>query len=265
MQLAMQQFQKLDTTNQEITFFSWWRHSSRGSSISVGPGVLGRHHGNLRSSVPPRRGTNFASARRREKTDRAGHDEHKQIWIPDTIIYDAVESVFQVPGLVQPNVYSDGSVFQSVPVETRLPCPMQPRTFPFDQQECPVQFGCWSTHGLQVDVKPRWGNNPEKAVGRRHFALRPRCLLPGKPRVRFDRSTDHGYRFHLQLLSGALPDIKVQISHEASQRDVQLRPRGPHDPARRWRGSWRSSQIRNPASGSARRDPASLKFKLLTR
>ena len=26
-QLAMQQFQKLDTTNQEIRFFSWWRHS----------------------------------------------------------------------------------------------------------------------------------------------------------------------------------------------------------------------------------------------
>ena len=26
-QLALQQFQKLDTTNQEIQFFSWWRHS----------------------------------------------------------------------------------------------------------------------------------------------------------------------------------------------------------------------------------------------
>ncbi len=26
-QLAMQQFQKLDTTNQEIQFFTWWRHS----------------------------------------------------------------------------------------------------------------------------------------------------------------------------------------------------------------------------------------------
>ena len=25
-QLALQQFQKLDTTNQEIQFFSWWRH-----------------------------------------------------------------------------------------------------------------------------------------------------------------------------------------------------------------------------------------------
>ena len=93
-----------------------------------------------------------------------GHDEHKQIWVPDTIIYDAVESVFQVPGGVQPNVYSSGSVFQSVPVETRLPCPMQPRTFPFDQQECQFEFGCWSTHGLQVDVKPRWGKllYPEK-------------------------------------------------------------------------------------------------------
>ena len=87
-------------------------------------------------------------------------DEHKQIWIPDTIIYDAVESVFQVPGGVQPNVYSSGSVFQSVPVETRLPCPMKPRTFPFDQQECEFEFGCWVAR-LQVFQVDR-----EKAVGR---------------------------------------------------------------------------------------------------
>ena len=32
---------------------------------------------------------------------------------------------------------------------------MKPRTFPFDQQECEFTFGCWSTHGFQVDVKPR--------------------------------------------------------------------------------------------------------------
>ena len=56
---------------------------------------------------------------------------------------------------VQPNVYSDGSVFQSNIIENRLNCPMKPRTFPFDQQECEFTFGCWSTHGFQVDVKPR--------------------------------------------------------------------------------------------------------------
>ena len=89
------------------------------------------------------------SARRREKNDliRAGHEEHKQIWTPDTIIYEAIESDFQIPGGVQPNVYSDGSVFQSNIIENRLNCPMKPRTFPFDQQECEFTFGCWSTHG----------------------------------------------------------------------------------------------------------------------
>ena len=77
---------------------------------------------------------------------RAGHEEHKQIWTPDTIIYEAIESDFQIPGGVQPNVYSDGSVFQSNIIENRLNCPMKPRTFPFDQQECEFTFGCWSTH-----------------------------------------------------------------------------------------------------------------------
>ena len=37
---------------------------------------------------------------------------------------------------------------------------MKPRTFPFDQQECEFTFGCWSTHGFQVDVKPRGGDKP---------------------------------------------------------------------------------------------------------
>ena len=32
---------------------------------------------------------------------RAGHEEHKQIWTPDTIIYEAIESDFQIPGGVQ--------------------------------------------------------------------------------------------------------------------------------------------------------------------
>ena len=95
-----------------------------------------------------------------KKLIRAGHDEHKQIWVPDTIIYDAVESVFQVPGGVQPNVYSSGYVARSVPVESRLPCPMKPRTFPFDQQECTFEFGSWSMHGFQVDIKPRGGDEP---------------------------------------------------------------------------------------------------------
>ena len=137
-QLAMQQFQKLDTTNQEIQFFSWWRHSWTDPRLAWNPD----HWGGITEL------TFF------------GHDEHKQIWIPDTIIYDAVESVFQVPGGVQPNVYSDGYVARSVPVETRLPCPMKPRTFPFDQQECEFTFGCWSTHGFQVDLKPRGGDQP---------------------------------------------------------------------------------------------------------
>ena len=116
-QLAMQQFQKLDTTNQEITFFSWQRHQD-GPSISVGPEGLGRHHGT--DVLRYRRGVELlcvcSSA---EKTDPQGHDEHKQIWVSDTIIYDAVESVFQVPGGVQPNVYSAARVPVRA-VETRL-------------------------------------------------------------------------------------------------------------------------------------------------
>ena len=37
---------------------------------------------------------------------------------------------------------------------------MKPRTFPFDQQECKFEFGSWSMHGFQVDIKPRGGDEP---------------------------------------------------------------------------------------------------------
>ena len=40
-QLAMQQFQKLDTTNQEITFFSWWRHSWTDPRLAWDPADCG--------------------------------------------------------------------------------------------------------------------------------------------------------------------------------------------------------------------------------
>lgn len=132
-QMAMQQFQELDTTNQQIAFISWWRHYWTDPRLAWNPD----HWGGITEL------TFF------------GHEEHKQIWTPDTIIYEAIESDFQIPGGVQPNVYSDGSVFQSNIIENRLNCPMKPRTFPFDQQECVFTFGCWSTHGFQVDVKPR--------------------------------------------------------------------------------------------------------------
>ena len=78
-QMAMQQFQELDTTNQQIAFIAWWRHYWTDPRLAWNPD----HWGGITEL------TFF------------GHEEHKQIWTPDTIIYEAIESDFQIPGGVQ--------------------------------------------------------------------------------------------------------------------------------------------------------------------
>ena len=78
-QMAMQQFQELDTTNQQIAFIAWWRHYWTDPRLAWDPADWGGI----------------------TELTFFGHEEHKQIWTPDTIIYEAIESDFQIPGGVQ--------------------------------------------------------------------------------------------------------------------------------------------------------------------
>ena len=67
-QLALQQFQKLDTTNQEIQFFSWWRHSWTDPRLAWNPD----HWGGITELTffgTAAAWNYFVSARRRETTD----------------------------------------------------------------------------------------------------------------------------------------------------------------------------------------------------
>ena len=80
--MAMQQFQELDTTNQQIAFIAWWRHYWADPRLAWDPADWGGI----------------------TELTFFGHEEHKQIWTPDTIIYEAIESDCQIPGGVQPCV-----------------------------------------------------------------------------------------------------------------------------------------------------------------
>ena len=77
----------------------------------------------------------------------------KQIWAPDDVIYDSVETVQQI-GDIMAQVYSGGSVWVSFPITSKIPCPMDLKRFPFDEQTCTFTLGSWSHQGAEVDLAP---------------------------------------------------------------------------------------------------------------
>ncbi|VDI47130.1 Hypothetical predicted protein [Mytilus galloprovincialis] len=55
-------------------------------------------------------------------------------------------------------IYQDGTVYYNFPTLIESICPIDVTSFPFDSQMCPLVFGSWVYHGLQLDIQPR--NNP---------------------------------------------------------------------------------------------------------
>lgn len=81
--------------------------------------------------------------------------EDAEIWIPDLEVYNTAEALFtsvQGPGA---QVYSDGSVFLSLPGELNLACIFGGlEMFPYDELTCNVTIGAWIRSGLTLGIKP---------------------------------------------------------------------------------------------------------------
>lgn len=52
-------------------------------------------------------------------------------------------------------VDSNGTVIYNFPTVMEALCPIDVANFPFDSQKCPLMFGSWTYHGLELDFQPR--------------------------------------------------------------------------------------------------------------
>ena len=86
----MQQFTLLDTTNQFITFHSWWRHYWVDPRLSWDP----KDWGGV------------------SELQFVGAGEQQDAWQPDTMIYEATQDENPIKDTLVINAYSDGSVFK---------------------------------------------------------------------------------------------------------------------------------------------------------
>jgi len=132
-QMALNQLVQVDTTTEEIQFYAWWRHNWVDPRLQWRPEDWGGVWELTFVSV----------------------GEYKEVWIPDDLVYEAVKSEYEAPDLLV-NVYSDGSVFVSVPIATTLPCPMKLKDFPFDEQHCKFTFASWTSNAFEIDTQPRY-------------------------------------------------------------------------------------------------------------
>jgi len=131
-QFTMSQLTSVDTPKQEISFYAWWRHNWVDPRLAWRP----EDWGGVAEIT-------FIAA-----------GEHKQVWMPDDVIFEATSSVYQMPETIQVIVYPGGGVWVSVPVESTVPCPMKLLEFPFDQQTCDFTYGSWTSSAYVVDVQP---------------------------------------------------------------------------------------------------------------
>ncbi|KAK7501654.1 hypothetical protein BaRGS_00007085, partial [Batillaria attramentaria] len=78
-----------------------------------------------------------------------------KVWTPDITLYDNAEG--EMPGLkdYRVNIYSDGTVSYNFPTVIAVLCKIDVTYFPFDTQRCPLQFGSWAHHGLELNVTNR--------------------------------------------------------------------------------------------------------------
>ncbi|XP_053405084.1 neuronal acetylcholine receptor subunit alpha-10-like [Mercenaria mercenaria] len=80
-----------------------------------------------------------------------------EIWVPDITLYDSFSEGEMLPGIRNYRAYisSSGSVTYNFPTEAKSICRLNVRYFPFDTQECSLQFGSWSHHGNELDMVNR--------------------------------------------------------------------------------------------------------------
>ncbi|XP_055014033.1 LOW QUALITY PROTEIN: neuronal acetylcholine receptor subunit beta-2-like [Boleophthalmus pectinirostris] len=76
----------------------------------------------------------------------------KLIWLPDIVLYNNADGVYEVSFYCNAVVSNTGDIFWLPPAIYKSACPIEVQNFPFDQQNCTLKFRSWTYDHTEIDV-----------------------------------------------------------------------------------------------------------------
>ncbi|KAM9792974.1 neuronal acetylcholine receptor subunit beta-2-like [Neosynchiropus ocellatus] len=76
----------------------------------------------------------------------------KDIWLPDIVLYNNADGVYEVSVYCNAVVSNTGDIFWLPPAIYKSACAIEVQNFPFDQQNCTMKFRSWTYDYTELDV-----------------------------------------------------------------------------------------------------------------
>ncbi|XP_076001805.1 neuronal acetylcholine receptor subunit beta-2-like [Genypterus blacodes] len=76
----------------------------------------------------------------------------KHIWLPDIVLYNNADGVYEVSIYCNAVVSNTGDIFWLPPAIYKSACAIEVQSFPFDQQNCTLKFRSWTYDHTEVDL-----------------------------------------------------------------------------------------------------------------
>uniref|UniRef100_A0A8C7KHY9 Cholinergic receptor nicotinic beta 2 subunit n=1 Tax=Oncorhynchus kisutch TaxID=8019 RepID=A0A8C7KHY9_ONCKI len=76
----------------------------------------------------------------------------KHIWLPDVVLYNNADGMYEVSFYSNAVVSHDGSIFWLPPAIYKSACKIEVKHFPFDQQNCTMRFRSWTYDRTEIDL-----------------------------------------------------------------------------------------------------------------
>ncbi|KAJ3597753.1 hypothetical protein NHX12_001270 [Muraenolepis orangiensis] len=76
----------------------------------------------------------------------------KHIWLPDVVLYNNADGMYEVSFYSNAVVSHDGSIFWLPPAIYKSACKIEVKHFPFDQQNCTLRFRSWTYDRTEIDL-----------------------------------------------------------------------------------------------------------------
>ncbi|XP_074836729.1 neuronal acetylcholine receptor subunit beta-2 [Carettochelys insculpta] len=76
----------------------------------------------------------------------------KHIWLPDVVLYNNADGMYEVSFYSNAVVSYDGSIFWLPPAIYKSACRIEVKHFPFDQQNCTMRFRSWTYDRTELDL-----------------------------------------------------------------------------------------------------------------
>ncbi|XP_050183901.1 neuronal acetylcholine receptor subunit beta-2 [Myiozetetes cayanensis] len=76
----------------------------------------------------------------------------KHIWLPDVVLYNNADGMYEVSFYSNAVISYDGSIFWLPPAIYKSACKIEVKHFPFDQQNCTMKFRSWTYDRTEIDL-----------------------------------------------------------------------------------------------------------------